>query len=460
MSTKPLKFQRVGVDRLHAFNDRALLADDLGLGKTFQALLCAVESKAWPLVVVCPKSLKLHWKNQSKQHFGLKSTVLSGTRVFGSKLLRGKKIYILNYDILGPWLRFLKSLKPKMIVFDECQDIRTMGTAKCKNSMKLAKGVKKILGLSGTPLTNRPFELFPILHILLPDRFANPYAFGHKFCQGDRVFGRWKFSGARNMGTLNKILNKHCMVRRLKKEVMKDLPPMTWGVTPLEITDEKEYAHAENDFLGWLAKYDIARAARAARAERYTKFSYLKMLAAQLKMEFVLEEVNRILEESDEKILLGVIHKKTTQTLLERFAKWSVVIDGSKSEKQRQEAEDRFRKDSKVRILIGQIKAAGVGLNLPEAGVVGFVELPWTPGACQQFAARAHRMNSVNPVRVIYWVAAGTIEDKLCEIIQRKMRILDSVLDGVPVQDTSLTVFDELQKAMLKGKFHVPNPRK
>lgn len=450
--TDPLPFQIEGVKRIHAFKDRALLADEMGCGKTFSAILAAVESKAFPLLIICPKSLKLHWKRQCWKHFGLKSKTLSSMSPYGTRLLRKHKILIINYDILGPWVNFLRSMKFKMIVYDESHMIGSLKTQRTKNCIYLARDVEKIIAISGTPLTNRPFELFPVLHILLPRRFSNPYSFGHRFCDADQVFGVWRFQGAKNLDKLHSILTRRCMIRRTKKEVAKDLPPICWSVVPVEIQNRKEYIHAEKDLIGWLAKTDPDKAHRAAQAERFTRFTYLKALAAELKMQAVMECIDAILAESDEKILLGVIHKRTTKLLYERYGQLAEIIDGSKTEKQRERAERRFKKEADVRILIGQIKVCGVGLNLPEAGVVGFVELPFTPGACQQFAARAHRLNSVNPVQVIYWISENTIEEKLCKIIQKKSRVLDKILEGKVVKAATLSILDELHKQMIRKK--------
>jgi SWI/SNF-related matrix-associated actin-dependent regulator of chromatin subfamily A-like protein 1 len=240
------------------------------------------------------------------------------------------------------------------------------------------------------------------------------------------------------------------MVRRKKIDVLQDLPPKTRTVLPLDIEDRSQYERAERDLISWLMETNPLAARRARNAEEYAKWTHLKRLACRLKMKRVVEWVKDYLMQSDGKILLGVWHTDTTRRLLHSFGNCSTVIDGSKTSLQRQEAESRFKKDPKCRILIGNYKSAGVGLNLPEADTVGLIEIPWNPATCVQFEDRAHRMNSVNPVSVMYFVAHGTIEEKLCSINDRKMRITDTVLDGVTSQDSSLTIYEELMDALVK----------
>lgn len=433
--------------------DQLYVTDDfIVTHNTIQAISFLSENDEWPAIVICPAALKLHWSRELKKHYNLDSTILYGQSPIWPKSYNKKRIFIINYDILEEWLPFLRRTGVKVVVADEGHLLGNINSKRTRCWRLLCKNVKKVIVLTGTPITNRPWELFPILNVLLPKKFASSFSYGIEYCEAGRSFGKWQFSGAKKLGQLHDILRKNVMIRRTKEEVLKDLPPMRRFVLPLEIENREEYERAEKDVVAWLAETDVAAARRAEKAERYTRFSHLKKLAANLKMKAVREWIDNLLENTDGKVLLGAWHTAIIESLHERYKALSVVIDGSKNEKQRDEAERSFQTDPKCRALVGQIKACGLGLNLTAAGTVGILELPWNPGTCQQFQARPHRLTSTQPVDVYYLVAADTIEEKLCEIIQRKQRISDQALDGVKVQDSSLTLFDELALAMSKKK--------
>ena len=450
--TKLLPFQEAGVAAMTTFGGRALLSDEMGLGKSIQALYWLLRQRAFPAVIVCPAFLKLHWQREAQQHCNLRTTILSGMNPTGTKALVGNRVFILNYEILGGWLRFLKSLQPKLVILDECHFIQSLRARRTRNARQLCQGVAHVIAISGTPLTNRPWELYPTLNILCPRRFPSAIAFGLEYCAGRREFGHWKFDGACHLKRLRKILLSACMVRRTKEEVLKQLPSLRRQVVPLEIEDRAQYDHAERDLISWLASWDVRRAAKAALDLR-THFGYLKRLAAKLKMKSVFAWVDSFLEESDGKLLLGAIHRNKTPIIPELVARYrhtAVQVHGGMTQKQRQSAVDQFRQDGNTRILVGQVQAAGVGLNLPECSTVAFCEFPWTPGACQQFWSRCHRLTSKSAVDVHFLIARDTIEERLCGLLQKKSRHLATVLDGA-ADVGDLPLLDELLESY-RGK--------
>lgn len=447
--TPLLPFQEEGVSLMKELDFRTLLADEMGLGKTLTSLTCAVRHKLWPCVVVCPASLKLHWQRQAMEHCDLESVILSGRRPKPKVVVSG--LNIINYEILQSWQPYLTQRRPKLIIVDECHMIGSLFAKRTKAVRKLCHGVRHVIAISGTPFLNRPWELFPTLNILCPEEFSSAHAYGMTYCEAEFSFGRWRFHGARKTKQLHKELVRTCMVRRLKKDVLEQLPPKTRTVLPLEIDDRKEYERAEDDLISWLSEFDMAAARRAKHAEEYAKWTHLKKLACSLKLSSVVSWVKEYLSGTDGKLLLGIWHTDTTARLLQDFGKCTTVIDGSKTTKQREEAERRFKEDPDCRILIGNFKSAGVGLNFPGVDV-GLVEIPWNPATCVQFEDRAHRMNSVRGVNVFYFVAHGTIEEKLCQINDRKMKISDAILDGVTRQDSSLTIYDQLLMAMKRER--------
>jgi SWI/SNF-related matrix-associated actin-dependent regulator 1 of chromatin subfamily A len=454
MPTKLLPYQAEGVRKMKIFKGRALLADSMGLGKTIQALDYACQGDYFPAIVVCPSIAKLEWEEQAWRHRKVSSTICSTRKPPHPQLFETEDLVIINYDILKYWVELLACLKPKLIILDEVHNIANDNSQRTEAVRLLCSGVKRVLALSGTPLVNRPFELWPTLNIIRPDEFKSQFSFGHKWCDPEFTFGRWEFKGCTDPVALNKLLLKTCMIRRTKEEVLDQLPPKRHHVLSLEIKKRKEYEKAEANLISWLAGYDMAAAHRAMRNERFTRFSYLKHLAAQLKLDSVVEWVKEFLLESDGKLLIGTMHRDVLSSLENRVKALTrvVTIQGGKTDKQRKEAEKIFRTHKDCRILIGNMKACGVALNLPEAKAVLLAEFPFAPGTVQQFIDRAHRLTTTHEVDVYYGVGTGTIENLLCRILDRKMRILNQVLDGVEERDGSLPVLEELHNQILKEK--------
>ena len=456
-------FQREGIDLLHAKDGCALLADQMGMGKSCQAYGYAVESGLSPVIVTCPTSLCLHWQREYRVHFGLPSLILqsqSPRLYFNRKRLSIKRVverggvFIVGYDVLKDWLSFFLWMKPRLVIGDEIHQIGNLNSLRSKAFRRLCQDVDHVIAISGTPFTNRPWELYPILHTLDPDTFDSPFAFGHRFCQAEMRYGEWRFSGAKNLKALHKLLKDTVLIRRLKKDVLPQLPASRRFIVPLEIKDREQYEKAESDLFGWLSEhYGLDRAYRATGNERYTRFTYLKQLAAFLKVKYVNEWLDVWLENNPTgKLFVGVHHYNITDLLMQNRQSYSLLINGKVPQKERMRIQDRFRQDPRVRILFGQIRCCGVGLNLPEANAAALVELPWTPGACEQFIARIERITTKHETEAYYLVAHDTIEETLCEILQRKKKHQDLTFDGVDTREDTFKIFDELQREMTRER--------
>lgn len=450
-------YQREGVKLMHSpFNGRVLLADEMGLGKSASTLTYMKENNEWPCIIVCPAILKLQWQEEALKWINTKARVLCGKKPFGTKTLKDEKLIVINYEILEKWLPFLYWLKPKVVAGDEIQRIGNLQSKQCKHFRQLCLKTPKVICISGTPFLNKPWELFPTLHLLRPDEFDKAFDFGLAYCDMDKAFGKYTFKGHKNLDQLHRRMKATCMIRRTKEEVLQDLPPLTHTIVPVEIVNRKEYDAAEEDFIQWLAQYDRAAAHRAMCNERNTKINYLRQLAAVLKINKVLEWLTLYMESFEGKLLLGALHR-TKAPVIPQLHDWSkayggVQIHGDMTAYRRKESELLFRNKPEHRVLVGQIIACGVGLNLPEASTVGVCEIPWNPATLSQFIARAHRLTSTKPVQAFVFVAQDTVEEKLCEINQIKEGIADKVLDGVAVKESSVSIYDQLQEAIRRGR--------
>lgn len=451
--TTPYTFQMLDVRQAHKWAGRALLAHEQGLGKTFSSFLYAFRHpEERPIVVVCPATVKYNWAREGMNHFGFQSVILEGTRPIRD--LPKAPVYIINYDILGRrhaekggpgWLKKLRSLEPRLLVLDECQYLGSRTSLRTRCCKALSKDIPHILALSGTPLTNRPAELWPTLNILRPEKFPNFYSFGHHYCGAKKDdFGHWDFSGASNLKELHSILTDSkdgVMLRRRKVDVLQDLPEKTRSVIPVPLSDPGEYRSAIRDFKGWLIRNKPGKAEAAWRSVALTRLGYLKRLAAELKLPSVIGWIDDYLKGSDGKLIVFGIHHRILLPLVERYEKLCTLIDGSVTGKKRLEAEDRFNTDPRCRLMIGNIQAAGTGWSARDCSTTLFAELDWKPGSHAQASDRTHGIARGREGYVshsIYLVARDTIEESLCDKIYRKQQTLNAVLDGGEGDDFNL----------------------
>lgn len=454
--TKLKPFQKEGVRLIEKYHGRALLADDMGLGKTIQALTwIRRHPKMRPVVVVCPAFVKWVWKNQSWEHIHMRATVLSGQTPSKKGLKVQHDLIIVNYDILQYWIEYLKEQEPQAIIIDEAHFIKSMTAIRTRKVAELCDGVRHILAIGGTPLTNKPVDLFPTLHILKPKRFSNFPAFAHTYSHPRHRRWGWDFSRPANLKRLHRILTKRLMIRRLKKDVLKELPDKERIVIPVDIEHRRDYVHAEQDFLDWLRSKSAAKAAKARKAKELVKLGYLKRLAAELKMKAVCEWIDNFLESSDEKLVLFTWHKKIMKRLRKRYSKICVHIDGSVSPRLRKDAIRSFQHKRGKRILIGQITSIGTGTDKMQTSCSTglFVELDWVPANHTQAEDRLHRIGQSKKVVIYYLVAKDTIEEKLCKVLQEKQTTLNKVLDGnAEVQRSKLNIYDQIIRKLQKGR--------
>lgn len=443
-------YQEYAIRKIEHFNGRALLAFEMRMGKTFIALEWLKQHpEISPACVVCPEIGKLHWEEKAKQYYGIRSVVLNGITPPKRKFIHKNRLYIINWDILPYWVDFLKCVGITAPIFDEVHYIKEPSTQCYKASYELAYGLPYLLALGGTPLKNgRPMELFNILNLLRPDKWTSRLTFGFRYCAPTCKFGKWEFKGAKNLEELHENMNAYCMVRKLRKEVMNE-SPKDRRVVLLPIENEDTYFEAEHSFIKWLSKRSLARAKRAKKATRMVKMGYLRRLATELKMLYVLKWIDRWLDKKQGKLAVFAIHKEVIKQLRAHYKGKCVVVDGSIRGKKRQLAVKTFQQKSWCRLFIGQTQAAGMVIELSEARAAVGIELDWTPGDVTQWEDRIFDQNSSAALRIYYLVARGTIEHHLCEVLQLKQDVNSEVLDGGKEMNR-FNIFDELERKLLR----------
>lgn len=443
-------FQKEGVKHIQKTNGHALIASEMGLGKTVQALAwlqyCAPSAST---IIIVPAAVKLHWQRMAEVWAPrLKTIVLYGGQTQAEiKALSSYNAIIVNYDLLIRPVKDSKRKlsetltemhKPDVIIIDETHMICNAKAQRTKTVRIMTKG-KQVIALSGTPITSRPIQFFTILNLLCPEDFPSYWSFAQRYCGARHNGYGWDFSGATNVPELHEKLTDTCMIRHLKKDVLADLPDKLRDVVPLEIDNRQEYQDAERDFIGWLqGKGETEKAERAKHAEALSEMEGLKQLAVKGKLNSVIQWVDEFLGESpDKKLILFTHHIKIRDSLYHEYKNLAVMAMGGNST---QEAADVFQNNSNIRLFIGNMDAAGIGITLTAASTVAFVELAWTPGKMQQAEDRAHRIGQKNCVNIYYLIAEKTIEEDIAKILDKKTKVLNQVLDGKNIEGDSLII--------------------
>jgi len=429
-------FQQKGLEFLEMRGGRALIADEMGLGKTIQALAyLQLHLELRPAIIICPASLKLNWLREANKWMTNPNCVLLEGR---TAYRPSGKIPIINYDILPFWVDALKAIQPKVIITDECHYYKSNTANRTKAVKRLAKSVNHFIALSGTPIINRPVEIYNAVHIIDPAVMPSFWTYAKRYCGARHNGFGWDFTGATHQQELHEKLIKSVMIRRLKKDVLLDLPDKIYSFVPMELGNMKEYHLAENHFIQYIRTTKGEKAAiKAKGAETLVQIETLKQLAVNGKIQGVIDWIENFLSVSD-KLVIFAVHKSTISTLMDQFGSIAVKIDGSVSMPERQKAVDAFQTNDKIKLFIGNIQAAGVGITLTASSNVAFIELPWTPGAVSQAEDRCHRIGQKDNVTVYYLLAADTIEEKIAHLLDSKKKVLNRVLDGIDTPDESL----------------------
>ena len=459
-----LGYQRAGIGfALECFKSGrgCLLGDEMGLGKTIQAIGCInAEASIQRVLVLCPASLKLNWARELSRWLVRPLSV----GVAGPKDFPDTQVVILNYDNVEKWNSKL-AVGWDLLVVDEAHFLKNPEAKRTQavlgNKSRAGIPAKRRVVMTGTPIVNRPIELFTLLNALDPAQWSNRFGYAKRYCGavqkeipvrgkfgGQREWRKvWDFSGSSNLEELQRKLRETIMVRRLKSEVLKDLPAKRRQV--IEVPVDERTAHLvrreeelEETIINLQAQ--VALAAVCGTADEYAAavdrlregetvaFEGMSKLAEAIevaKVPVVLEHIAAIREEDpDRKLIVFCGHLEVVRQL-QAALPGSVVITGEVPVVKRQANVDRFQNDAGCREIIGTIPAMGVGLTLTASSHVIFSALDWVPGNMSQAEDRAHRIGQKDSVLVQHLVLEGSLDAYKASTIVEKQDVIDRALD-------------------------------
>lgn len=472
----PYPFQEVGI--LYGLEKKKLIiGDDCGLGKTVQALSIAHLSNSYPVVVVCPASVKINWCRELHSWIpDVTVGMLSGTSgepvekpIMIQTRTEKKEVWInhwdvdimvVNYDILTAYEKDIINFAPKSVIFDEIHYIKNPSAKRSKVAMKIAKATEYAIGLSATPMKNRPKELVhPLATLGLIHHFGDGWKFKQRYCNMVKTPFGWDDTGASNLSELNRRLRQYGFIRRLKKDVLTELPPVTKSLVPLEIDNRSAYESAiENpeDYLDRYAKdmaedlgdlYDgeIIGLNINSPENHLVKLSLLRQIAVAGKIKSTIKWIKEFTAEG-EPLVVFAVHKRVQKALVKAFPGCAYIV-GEDSAQKRDVHIQRFQNDDDCNLIICSLQAAAEGITLTKASNVAFVQLGWTPADLIQATARIHRIGqSADVVNMYVLEAVDTVETDIHNLVLRKMEILEESLDGDEGKETLL--LEELTKEL------------
>ena len=427
----PLSHQIEAIEKLVS-SRRFILADDMGLGKTTSTIIAALETGAKKILIVCPASLKINWEREIANYSDRTCYIAEG-----KKFSTEADFVIVNYDILKNFHNkedkensLLLQSKFELVILDEAHMVSNAQAQRTKLINDFTKNIKRVWLLTGTPMTSRPINYYNLLNLIESPVAQNWMAYAIRYCQGFqfRAGNRkvWNVTGASNLEELRDRTSKQ-ILRRLKENVL-DLPDKI--ITPVYLrTSSKEYKDLMGEYYEWL---ENKKEESSSLTVQFSKLMKVRKVIANEKVKETIEFVQNIIDQG-KKVIIFTNFTDTLQLIHSHFGKESVYLDGSCNKVQRQYAVDQFQENEKIKVFVGNLKAAGVGLTLTAAEAVIMNDLSFVPAEHAQAEDRAYRYGQKNNVLVYYPIFENTIEGVIYDILNNKKKVIGTVMgDEIP----------------------------
>jgi SWI/SNF-related matrix-associated actin-dependent regulator 1 of chromatin subfamily A len=454
---KLYKHQEEGIKFLLSRNG-CILADDMGLGKSIQSIIAALESGAKKILVVCPSSAKINWEREI-------NVFCKDTTIIDGKKWSEAKFTIINFDILKNFHTLVETraqLTPEemslinrdlananfdLAIIDEAHYLKNNDSIRGKIMVELAvkHNISKVWLLTGTPVANRPMDFFNLLKIIKSPIAENWKHYAVRYCDGKKFFKTlkngqkrqiWITDGASNLDELAS-KTKNIILRRLKTDVL-DMPDKV--ITPMyHLLDKKEWAQYENLWEEYLLKRTTEGKRNGNLQKDLVELILLRQFIAAVAIPHTIEMVENAID-MGRKVIIFTSFTEELEILAKHFGKLAVTHNGPMSTTQKQKSVDAFQKNSKVKVFIGNIKSAGVAITLTEATVVVFNSFSWVPGDNEQAEDRAFRIGQKNDVNVYYQLFDDTISIRMWNMLNNKKDVISTIIGDKKMTDEEITV--------------------
>ncbi|XP_014796624.1 PREDICTED: DNA annealing helicase and endonuclease ZRANB3 [Calidris pugnax] len=441
---KLLPFQEKGIIFALQRSGRCMIADEMGLGKTIQAIAISYYYKhEWPLLIVVPSSLRYPWVDEMEKWIPELSP--DDITIIQSKTDTGRistsKVTILGYGLLTSDAQTLVDTlyrqNFKVVVIDESHYMKSRNATRSKILLPIVQKALRAILLTGTPALGRPEELFMQIEALFPKRFGTWNQYAKKYCNARvRFFGKrtqWDCRGASNLEELHQLLSE-IMIRRLKNDVLTQLPPKVRQRIPFDLP-QAAAKNLNTTFAEWerLMRNLNSDATESHFSQVMNLITRMYKETAIAKAGAVKDYIKMMLENDKLKFLVFAHHlsmlQACTEAAIENKVRY-IRIDGSVPSAERIHLVNQFQKDPDTRVAILSIQAAGQGLTFTAATHVVFAELYWDPGHIKQAEDRAHRIGQCSSVNIHFLIAKGTMDTLMWAMLNRKAKVTGSTLNG------------------------------
>ena len=448
---KLYQHQEEGIKFLLSRNG-SILADDMGLGKSIQSIIAALESGAKKILVVCPSSTKINWEREI-------NVFCDETAIVDGKKWKEAKFTIINFDILKNFhtLKDKKNLDAELnrelananfdlAIIDEAHYLKNNDSIRGKIMVELATkhNINKVWLLTGTPVANRPMDFFNLLKIIKSPIAENWKHYAVRYCEGKQFFRTlkngtkkqiWLTDGASNLEELAS-KTKNIILRRLKTEVL-DMPDKV--VTPMyQQLDKKGWNEYNELWDEYVTKRILEEKKTNEEQKSLVELILLRKFIAAQAIPYTIEMAENAIE-MGRKVIIFTSFTEELEILQHHFGKIGVKHNGPMTTLQKQKSVDAFQQNAKVKVFIGNIKSAGVGITLTEGTVVIFNSFDWVPGSNEQAEDRAFRIGQKNDVNVYYQLFDNTISTRMWEMLNNKKDVISTIMGDKTFNEDEIT---------------------
>lgn len=429
-------FQKVAVAFAEMSNGRCLIGDEMGIGKTISAIgYAALHPEARPAIVVCPANVKFNWKKELNKWLPDEDVTVINS---GKDKVPMTNFVIINYDLMAKKQDELIEIAPRLVVLDESHYIKNSGSKnkpvqRTVATLNVCNYSSKVIALSGTAISSRPKEFFNTLNLMRPDQFPSFWDFAQRYCDPWHDGFGWNFDGASHTKELNERTRDLC-IRRLKSEVLPELPPKTRTFFPIQLNKKARspYDYAQEE---WDRKIDdyYQNGEPMPPGTMLNMISDLRHICGQIKVDYAADWINQYREQTGKPIVVFTHHRDVLKRLAEKFND-ARTISGDTASKTRQQIVDDFQAGH-IPVLICNTVAAKEGITLTKADTVLFIEREWTPTDEEQAEDRVYRIGQESQhVHAVYLSCAGTIDEHFDRVVEDKRSVVKAVLDGGNVE--------------------------